>query len=327
GLRTARRAETTYGFFLATGLSTLIACEMLLITSGVLGALPLSGVVSPFLSSGNTAMLANFLVFALLVSISGAGLAPLQSRLGSEPRALASDCPEAPSLAVADLRYLKVVLAAAGAVLLGFAVRYQVLRDADYLARDAHAFEEDGVKRAQHNPRMNSLAREIPRGGIYGRNGIPLATSNWQELEPRRADYAVLGIELDTAASRFDTRHYPFGAATAHLTGDLRTGENFHAGNASLVEHDSNPKLQGYEYAELAPLIRYRHHPNNAGIARILQRDRNLRLTVDIRLQLRVKEILERRLREAGQSNGALVVMDSTSGDILAMISAPAAAP
>src|SRR5204863_3853753 len=70
GLRTARRAETTYGFFLATGLSTLIACEMLLITCGVLGALPLSGVVSPFLSSGNTAMLANFLVFALLVSVS-----------------------------------------------------------------------------------------------------------------------------------------------------------------------------------------------------------------------------------------------------------------
>jgi len=55
GLRAAQRADTTYGLFLATGLSTLIACEMLLITAGVLGALPLSGVVSPFLSSGNTA--------------------------------------------------------------------------------------------------------------------------------------------------------------------------------------------------------------------------------------------------------------------------------
>ena len=60
GLRAARRADTTYGLFLATGLSALIACEMLLITAGVLGALPLSGVVSPFLSSGNTAMVANF---------------------------------------------------------------------------------------------------------------------------------------------------------------------------------------------------------------------------------------------------------------------------
>ena len=144
GFRTARRAETTYGFFLATGLSTLIACEMLLITSGVVGALPLSGVVSPFLSSGNTAMLANFLVFALLVSISGAG------HLAAHSDAAHSD-PDAPTRYL-KLGYLKAVFVTAGAVLLGFAFRYQVLRDADYLARDAHAFEEDGVKRPAAQP-------------------------------------------------------------------------------------------------------------------------------------------------------------------------------
>src|SRR4029077_4890856 len=136
----------------------------------------------------------------------------------------------------------------------------------------------------------NSIAREIPRGNIYDRNGIPLATSNWSEIQRRRAEYEALGVSLDRAVSRFDTRHYPFGAATAHLTGDLRTGENFHASNASLAEHDSNRRLQGYEYAELAPLIRYRHHPGNAGVARILARDRSLRMTVDIRLQMRAKE-------------------------------------
>ncbi len=69
-LRAAKLAETHFGFFLGLGLASLIAFEMMLITAGVLGALPLSGVVSPFLSSGNTAMMANFLVFALLASIS-----------------------------------------------------------------------------------------------------------------------------------------------------------------------------------------------------------------------------------------------------------------
>ena len=34
GIRAAQRADTTYGFFLALGLTTLIACEMLLISVG-----------------------------------------------------------------------------------------------------------------------------------------------------------------------------------------------------------------------------------------------------------------------------------------------------
>jgi cell division protein FtsI/penicillin-binding protein 2 len=127
--------------------------------------------------------------------------------------------------------------------------------------------------------------------------------------------------------SRFDSRHYPFGAATAHLVGDLRTGENFHAANASLVEHDSNLKLQGYQYAELAPLVRYRHQPGNPEIARLLARDRSVRLSLDIRLQLKAAEILERRLREAGGEKGAIVVMDAASGSVVAMVSAPAPAP
>jgi cell division protein FtsI/penicillin-binding protein 2/cell division protein FtsW (lipid II flippase) len=324
GLRAAQRADTTYGLFLATGLTMLIACEMLLVTAGVLGALPLSGVVSPFLSSGNTAMVANFLVFALLAGI---GNVAIGNPAIANPAIANPENAIQPQALRAPVGRLKLVLAGAGAILLGFAFHYQVLRDSGYLARDAHAFEEDKVKRPQHNPRINSLAREIPRGTIYDRNGVPLATSNWQELERHRDAYSALGVSLETADSRFDSRHYPFGAATVHLTGDLRTGENFHASNASLVEHDANGRLQGYEYAELAPLIRYRHHPHNAGVARILARDRALRLTVDIRLQVRAKEILERHLRQAGVANGALVVMEAGTGDVLAMVSTPSTSP
>jgi cell division protein FtsI/penicillin-binding protein 2/cell division protein FtsW (lipid II flippase) len=307
-LRAAVRSETHYGFFLAVGLASLIAFEMLLISSGVLGVLPLSGVVSPFLSSGNTAMLANFLVFALIVSVSA------DRRQGSDGQ-------------VGRLRPLKAVLACAALVLLGMAARYQVFQDRDYLSRDALAIQEDGVKRPQHNPRMNSLAREVPRGGIYDRNGVPLATSNWQELERHRADYAALGISIDQAATRFDNRHYPFGSTTVHLLGDLRTGENFHAGNASLVEHDSNARLQGYQYAELAALVRYRHQPGNPAIAALLARDRDVHLTIDIRLQLRAQQILEKQLLQTHNRNGAVVVLDSVSGDVLAMVSAPAPDP
>ncbi len=310
GMRIGLRAPNEYGMFLALGLSALIAFEMLLISGGVLGAIPLSGVVSPFLSFGNTAMLANFLIFGILAAISNHGR---------------------DSVVIAGpfrrpVLRLGYALGAAAATLLGFAAYYQVARDQDFLAREAKVFEDDGVKRPQRNPRLNSLAHEIRRGDIFDRNGVLLATSDWSELEKRRDQYSKLAVSIDAACSRLDNRHYPFGALTAHLLGDLRTGENFHATNASLIEHDSNVKLQGFtDYHELAPLIRYRHHPGNSEIAKLMARDRNVTASIDIRLQMRAAKALEDRLAKAGKQSGAAVVMDPATGDVLALVSEPSA--
>jgi len=310
-LRVARNAPDEYSLFLALGLAALIAFEMLLISGGVLGAIPLSGVVSPFLSSGNTAMLANFLIFAILLGIS------------SRTR------PEKISAPFArPMRCAALALGACAIVLVARAAYFQVLHARDFIGRDAQIIQQDGVKRPQHNPRLNSLARELARGNIYDRNGILLATSSWNELERRRAGYQKLAVNIDTACSRADNRHYPFGPATAHLLGDWRTGENFHASNASLVEHDQNVKLQGFtDYRELVAVVRYRHQPGNAAMERLRARDRDVRTSIDIRLELRAQEILTRRLASVGQDKGALVVMDAHTGDVLALVSAPAPSP
>ncbi|MBV9612891.1 MAG: FtsW/RodA/SpoVE family cell cycle protein, partial [Acidobacteriaceae bacterium] len=259
--RIALRAPDEYALFLAIGLAALIALEMLLISGGALGAIPLSGVVSPFLSSGNTAMLANFTIFAIL-----AGISNQTARNESTTAQPAGDAPETiEPLFRFPASVASAALGLCAVALLARAVYLQAFRDEELLARNALVYTADGVKRPQRNPRLNLLAASIPRGNIYDRNGILLATSNWAELEKRRADYARLGISLDECCSRMDNRHYPFGPSALHVLGDLRTGEKFHATNASLIEHDSNARLQGYaDYGELAPVVRYRHQRGNA---------------------------------------------------------------
>ena len=120
-------------------------------------------------------------------------------------------------------------------------------------------------------------------------------------------------------------RRYPFPRETAHLLGNVRTRENFAASNSSLIEDDQNAALRGYSgYDELATLVRFRHQPGHPGIAALQARDRDLHATIDIRLQQRVIEALERGLRAVGRRSGAAVVLDASSGDVLALASAPA---
>ena len=310
GFRIALRAPDEYGVFLGTGLTVLIALEMLLISGGALGAIPLSGVVSPFLSSGNTAMLANFVIFAMLLGISNQSV---RTEAGEQLRPLFR----------LPIGVLAASLAVCAVLLIGRATYLEVLHDRELLIKDARVFDHDGVKRAEHNPRLNLLAASIPRGDIYDRNGILLATSSWPELESHRAEFEKFGISIDQCCSKFESRHYPFGPAMVHFLGDLRTGEKFHATNSSLIEHDANARLQGYrDYGDLAPVVRYRHQLGNPALQALLNRDRDVHTTIDVRLQLKTLDILRMRLSPRGKK-GAIVVMNAQNGDVLALASWP----
>jgi cell division protein FtsI/penicillin-binding protein 2/cell division protein FtsW (lipid II flippase) len=329
--RIALRARSDYEFFLAAGIGAATALQILLIAGGSLGVLPLSGVVTPFLSYGRTAMVANFALFGVLMSVGVGplGAATVRERSFRVPLTMAGAC-----------------LALAAAVIVGKAAYIEILRSGPTIGAGTLVVQADGGRRYQYNPRLQEIMREIPKGTIYDRNGLPLATSNWSELEKHRADYQALGIDIDAACPRTEARHYPFGGLLFDLLGDLRTRTRWGAGNTSFVERDSARRLRGYDdrptlvevknpttgkmdrvlrydYRELVPLLRHRGEPNDPAVRRVLDRPRDVRMTIDARLEVKVAEILHNQLKQSGQSKGAAVVMDPATGDLLAAVSFP----
>ena len=97
--------------------------------------------------------------------------------------------------------------------MLAKAAYVQVVRSAAIMGEGTLVVQADGARRYQYNPRFQDVMREIPKGAIYDRNGLPLATSDWDELEKHRAEYQQLGIDIDRACPRTESRHYPFGGA------------------------------------------------------------------------------------------------------------------
>ena len=93
GFRAARRAAGEYTSLLAVGLTLGLVLPVLLIAGGLLGLVPLSGVVTPLLSYGRSAMVANFVAVGLLMSIADHGAAsPEPSPFASGIRRLGVVC-------------------------------------------------------------------------------------------------------------------------------------------------------------------------------------------------------------------------------------------
>ena len=327
-LRAAVRARSDYEFFLGAGLAAATTLQLLLIAGGSLGVIPLSGVVTPFLSYGRTAMLANFAVIAMLEAISNRG----REDSGASPFRGVTAAAGA-------------IFAVAGAVVLTKAGYVQVARSAAVMGEGTLVMQADGARRYQYNPRLMEIMKEIPKGTIYDRNGLPLATSNWDELEKHRADYKALGIDIDRACPRSDSRYYPFGGLMYDLLGDLRTRLRWGASNTAFVERDEARRLRGYDdrptlvdvkgsngqvtrvirydYRELVPLLRHRYDPDNPEVERVLHRKRDVRMSIDARLEVQVAQILQNQLKAAGKDKGAAVAMDPATGDLLAAVSIP----
>jgi len=326
-LRIALRAPGDYTAFLTVGLTLALTVQALVIVGGMMGLLPLAGVVTPFLSYGRSSMLSNLAAVGVCAAIS--------CRQGVVRQSL-----------VTPVRALSWTLAAATVLLLARMAHVQVVA-ADIFATRANLTQQaDRGYRYQYNPRLIAAARAIERGTVYDRTGLPLATSRHQELLPFAERYRRLGLTVSSSCRDKRTRCYPLGGLAFHVIGESVNQTNWAARNSSFVEEDFDATLKGFDdspqatdvrhprtghvstvirrdYTELLPLVRHKREPTHPDVQRLLSRDRDVHLTLDAGLQVMAARVLRRHAESVGSRGGAAVVLDSNSGELLASASYP----
>ncbi len=162
GLLTAIRSPDSYRRYLAAGLVTYLVGQSLLIITGTLRVLPLTGITLPFVSYGGSSLLVSMAALALLLIISK----PVRERsAGFEPK---------PYLQLALVLEAGILVSAAAA---GW---WAVGRSPDLLSRT-------------DNPRRAVSDRYVRRGAILDRNLDPIVESSGEIGEiNRQTNYPAL---------------------------------------------------------------------------------------------------------------------------------------
>ena len=185
----------------------------------------------------------------------------------------------------------------------------------------------------------------IPRGTIYDRTGLPLATDDAAVIAAARPKYEQLGVALGDRLSESGQRCYPLGARAYHVLGDARTRVNWSASNTSFVERDANDRLRastiarpycrrrtrrgsrcsrsGATTATSCPLLRHRYEPEHP--AALALRSSAARRTPDDRRQSAGSDCRpsSQDYAVSAQGRAAAVVIDPDTGALLASVSYP----
>lgn len=308
GLRIALHAHTDFDRLLAVGLTTLLACQVFLITAGVTGLLPLTGLTLPFVSYGNSALVADFFLLGLLRGISApTGSVPIGAR---------------PLFRQTARRFLTAAaIGLLGLIGVGRLFWIQAVAADEIAGRLIRTPDADRIVRAKVNPRLLTLERAIPRGSIYDRQGRVLATSRLSEISEAMPDAPERARRLYRKG-----RYYPRGPAFAHLVGYLDPA----IGGPTGLEKEFHAELRGFrDYSELLSDYRAKDLPHWL-TRRPPRQGSDLVLTLDADLQEAAVRALERvgrtlKDRRSGKpkDRAALVVLAPTTGEVLVSASLP----
>ena len=168
-------------------ITLFLTLPVLVMGAGMLGLVPLTGVVTPFLSFGGSAMVANFIALGMLTAI----------RRHAQP----SGRPTATAPFHAGVRRSSRCSASAALVLVAVLFDVQVVRADTYVARPHLGIQADGFRRYQYNQRLTDVLATIPRGTVFDRRGLPLATGDQTVARRARDAYKKAGVETRAATT------------------------------------------------------------------------------------------------------------------------------
>ncbi|MDD7584569.1 MAG: FtsW/RodA/SpoVE family cell cycle protein [Coriobacteriaceae bacterium] len=300
GFATAARAKSDSSAFAAVGLTTVIGFQAFLIIAGVTKLLPLTGVTLPFMSQGGSSLLSSFIIVGLLLRAGDEGT-------GRETQLVAST-PES-----GDGR-VSLLGARASAFVHGSHAR----------ARFEIQGEESGVLgRVALGKRLTALIttfavlfaalianltylQVIQAGTVQGMpsNNHTIAKSAYVQ---RGAIITSDGVTLAESLRQEDgtyLRSYPQGSLAAHTVGYIST----RYGSAG-IESTMNDTLTGnHNYSDWKSAL--------YSLAGVKKPGNTVALTIHSQMQRAAESALE-------GYTGAVVVLDPSTGAVLAKASAP----
>lgn len=324
GLRAALSADNRFGLYLASGFAFLFAIQTLTIVGGTIGLTPLTGITLPFLSYGKSATVACFILFAVILSIS-AHAKPMESKTLVP--------------IYRSMRRGGIAVAGLFAVVTAYSFYVMVLRGDHIASAVALSPQGDQVRRYSYNNRLLEIAQTLPRGTIYDRNGLPLATNDWKEVEAHTGDYETLGLNTAQFLTKRQNRYYPLGPYAVHMVGHKSrywTGATIEREyNRRLMAFDDYAKAETIDnnvvirrdYRELVPLLRTH---SAAAWAQVRDKKKDVRTTLDVRLQKIAYDALTENFPvydDKPRDRGAVVILDAQTGELLASVSLPSYNP
>lgn len=304
GFATAARAKSDMAAFTATGLTTSVCFQAFLIVAGVTKFMPLTGVTLPFMSQGGSSLLASFIIVGLLlrcgdqgtghnVLVSGSGVAgstvtpALHANGVSQVHDALKDSPYAMVSFGMETPESGVLGRVALSHRLTALVTFFTVLFALLIANLTfiQVIKAGDYQSMPSNNHTIARSAKVQRGAIITSDGVTLAES----LKQSDGTYV---------------RSYPAGNLAVHTVGYLSTQYG-----ATGIESTMNNALTGHT-----------DHSSWQGamnsLAGIEQPGDSVVLTINSKIQQVADEALAGRV-------GAVVVLDPSTGAVLAKSSAP----